>query len=629
MFPQLIAAGAHLRVRIELQLVRFGFRERSLLVVLAFLIGIVTALAAVGFHELIDVIRRRLYGSVPPEVLYGNAVWLLIALPAAGGLAVGLLVRYVMRQREGHGIVDVLETVLRSSGMIKPTVALEKILTSAITIGSGGSAGAEGPIVQIGAGIASGIGQLFGIARPHMPVLIGCGSAAGISAIFNSPIGGLLFTLEVILRDFSIRTITPVVIASVMANFTTAALFQRLLHENYTAIFFLPPEMTGPAGPIGYDLAHAGNFILLGLACGIVGMSLTRLMHFTEQRFASLRLPLWIKPALGGALLGIIGLLYVIIIGHWLLGRQKFIPFAQYQMPAFFGEGYGAVRPMLSPGFYHELSWTTLAAILMVLCLCKIVGTCLTLGSGGAGGIIAPSLFLGAVTGGLAGLVLNHAGLSSGLAPQMYALVAMGAVLAAVVHAPLASILIVFDVTHNYDVVLPAMLATIVATAAAQLLCRDSIYTLGLKRRGIQVGTGADLTLLRRLTVEQVKLEPACVVHMADPLQRVLELTERNGTSDFVVYDNKGGYAGMVVGDDIKTVLLQREAVPLLTVGEMVRPEIPTVTTGEDLASVLDRFSTHDIARLPVSLSKDSGHVIGLISRSALMRTYQRALTET
>src|SRR6185369_15406659 len=164
--------------------------------------------------------------------------WLLMVIPALGGLTVGVLARFVFREREGHGMVDVMESVMRSGGYIRPRSAIDKIVTSAVTIGTGGSAGAERPIVQIGAAIASGIGQIFRVAKPHLPVLIGCGSAAGISAIFNSPIGGLLFTLEVILRDFSIRTMTPLVIASVIANFSTRAIFGFVFpHEHYEAIF--------------------------------------------------------------------------------------------------------------------------------------------------------------------------------------------------------------------------------------------------------------------------------------------------------------------------------------------------------------------------------------------------------
>src|SRR5690606_14210238 len=212
----------------------------------------------------------------------------LIAFPAAGGLAVGLFSRYIMRQREGHGIIDVLESVLRSSGHVRKRVAFEKILTSAMTIGTGGSAGAEGPIVQIGASISSAVAQFVRLPRQYLPVLIGCGSAAGISAIFNSPIGGLLFTLEIILRDFSVRTVTPIVVASVVANVATRTIYQQFFNEPFVAIFNLQPLIDqisadpGQSQLFTFHFSHLGNFLALGLLCGIVGVLFTRTMVWTE-----------------------------------------------------------------------------------------------------------------------------------------------------------------------------------------------------------------------------------------------------------------------------------------------------------------------------------------------------------
>jgi CIC family chloride channel protein len=205
----------------------------------------------------------------------------------------------------------------------------------------------------------------------------------------------------------------------------------------------------------------------------------------------------------------------------------------------------------------------------------------------------------------------------------------MGAVLAAVVHAPLAAILILVEISQREGgVILPAMLACVVATGVARLIFKDSVYTLALRRRGVKVATGSDLTLLRRLTIEQVELEPVTAVSIDASFQKLLDITAGSGATDFVVLDRDGSYAGMVVADDIKTALLEHEAIPLLLVGEMLRTELPCVKSTDDLATVLETFSQYDVSRLPVSLANSSRRVIGLISRQALMRRYHAALTE-
>ena len=627
MLPLLDAGSARLRALAGSVLSRLGLRQEAYLLLLAGLVGIVTSIAAFAFHELIYKIRELLYDRLDPHVhLYGRGIWLLAVLPALGGLIVGIVARYIVRVREGHGVVDVIVSVIRASGFIRPGAAIEKILTSAVTIGSGGSAGAEGPIVQIGAAIASGIGQLFRVARPFMPLLIGCGAAAGISSIFNSPIGGVLFTLEVILQEFSIRTFMPVVLASVIANVTTQAVF-RLIHDasEYKAIFDMPSWEI--SGHIPLDWSQVGNFILLGLVCGVVGVSLTRLMFRTEKWFGGLKLNAALRPALGGAMLGLTGIAYVLLFGWFLLGQKKPFDFDVYPMPAFFGDGYGVIRQLLTHSYYDGIHLGHVLLLLAALCVLKLLGTCLTLSSGGAGGIIAPSLFLGAAAGAIVGLLLRQLGWWQQIQPEVYALVGMGAVLAAVVHAPLASILIVFELTHDSRIILPAMLACIFATGTARSLFEDSIYTLGLRKRGIRVGTTADVTLLRRLTVEQVELEPASIVNDSDPFQRILDLMARTGASSFVAVDEAGRIAGMLVAQDIKTVLLEREAVPLLLVQDVMRTDLPLVQITDDLGMVLDIFTDADVDQLPVCRGSDQ-QVIGQISRSALMRRYQRALLE-
>jgi CIC family chloride channel protein len=625
MFAVLRDAMTRLRLVLTRLLARVGLGEESFLVILAAAIGVVTAAAAIGFHELIEYVRYLCYLRLAGQFeLYKRDVWMIAVLPAAGGLAVGIIGRYVYRGRGGGSVIDVMESVGRATGGVKARSALEKIVTSAITIGTGGSAGAEGPIVTIGAAIASLVGRVFGVARQHMPILTGCGTAAGISAIFNSPLGGVLFTLEVILRDFSIRTFTPVVIASVIANVTVHEMFQRLHGEqSFMAIFQMPGWIYTTPSNLNWE--SLPNFLLLGLFCGFLGSTLTRLMYFFEGRFARLPIATVMRPAVGGLMLGGLGVFYVMIFGWFLTDGDKPVEAKTYAMPAFFGDGYGIVQMMLTGEFYGKFAPGILAALLLFLVVAKIFGTCFTLASGGSGGVIAPSLFLGATGGAVLGIGLERMGVGASVEPHVYALIGMGAVLAAVVHAPLASVLIVLDLTRDPRIMLPAMLATIFATGLARLLFRDSIYTLPLRQRGIGVGGSGDLTMLRRLSVEQVELEPATTVNATDPFQRVLDLTS-TGVSTFVVIDRHGAYKGMVLMDDVRTVLLEREAVPLLLVHELMRTDLPLVRHSDDLASVFELFARYDVSHLPVGVAKAPDRVIGLISRAALMRRYQKGL---
>jgi CIC family chloride channel protein len=623
MLSNLSLAPTRVRLLSTRALSRLGFREDSFLIVIAVLVGIITAAAAVTFHEIINVTRDVLYERFGVERLYGSDVVFLVIWPTLGGLCVGIISRYLFRAREGHGIVDVMESVIRSSGFIKPLVAVEKIITSGITIGTGGSAGAEGPIVQIGAAIASGTGQAFRVSRQQMSILIACGSAAGISAIFNAPLGGLLFSLEVILQDFSLANMTPVVVSSVIANVTTKAIFVHVFGHDWNAIFAFATQSS-----FQLDWLQVQNFIILGLLCGLIGVTTTRLMYWTELSFHRLGGIPAIRPAIGGALLGLIGVAYIFVFGH-LRHQLKPVPFSVYPAPVFYGDGYGFIQVLLAPEYYRHPQVAHLFLFLAFLVGAKIIGTCLTLGSGGSGGVIAPSLFLGAVAGGGMGEAMKIIGLFDvgRVHPEAYAIVGMGAVLAAIVHAPLASILILLELTYEPTLVLPAMLAVVVATGTARLIFPDSIYTSVLRSRGIRLAGGGNVAVLHRLTVEQVTLDPVSAVSDQMPLERLLDLTAQTGVTDFVVIDHEGKYAGMVVADDLRLALMEREAIPLLVVGEIRRADLPAIRSTDDLAKALEAFALNEVSRLPVCLSSDENRIIGLISRRALMQRYSAALS--
>lgn len=609
-----------------------GMGETAFLVPMAVMVGVVTAVAAVGFHELILLIRNGIYGRVGPDYLYGKGMWILVAAPALGGLAVGLITRIVAREKESHGVVDVIESVARTRGFVTPYVAVEKIVTSALTIGTGGSAGAEGPIVQIGAAVSSAAGAMFRIARHQMPTLVGCGCAAGISAIFNAPIGGLLFALEVVLLDFSIRTITPIIVASVVANVTMRALVPAVsqwLHGGgdsaYITVFATPQLYFGEETLLNWG--EMGNFVLLGLLCGVIGIGLVRAMQFGERWFKRLLTgSAWIKalrPALGGLLLGFTGLLVVFLAPGTFGGQGGPFSSEVYASPAFYGDGYPVIEQLLGAHFYTAFDAPTLISLLAALCALKVLATVLTLTSGGSGGVIAPSLFLGATAGGALGVMLRTTGWFTEIRPEAYALIGMAAVLAAVIHAPLASILILFELTGEDKVLLPAMLGVIVALGTARLFSRDSLYTAALRQRGVAIGGGDEPVLLSRVSVEQVGLDPASAVGIDEPLAAVVDRLGGPGGRDLVVLDREGRYSGLLRWADAEAALRSPEGAER-AVQDVMRQEIPLVLHTDDLARAFELFVTHGVAQLPVGLAgyqgRNGGTVIGMISRAAVMK---------
>ncbi len=611
-----------IKVLVQRMLVRMGMHEDVGLLPIAAIIGIATAIAAVTFHLAIENIKRILYEERGGDWLYGPGIWLIVVLPAIGGLIVGILGKYVFRAGSGHGVADVIESVIRTRGFIKPIIAIEKILTSAITIGSGGSTGAEGPIVQIGAAISSAAGRVLAISPQQMPIMVGCGTAAGISSIFHAPIAGVIFTLEVIIRDFSSRTLVPIIVASAVANVATQGIFDYLQPHGYQAIF--DSQFAIITSNFAVTWSQALEFLILGLLCGLVGIIFTRTLMLGERLFSRLKKLGAARPMVGGLMLGISGLLFVLLFS-WLLSADKPVPFKAYPMPAFFGDGYGVIRTMLADVFAQNAPISIVIALLLVLLVMKIIGTTLTLGSGGSGGVIAPSLFMGATTGTLLGVSLNSLRYNN-IEPSSFALIGMGATLAAVVHAPLASILIVFELSQNPGVIVPAMIATIAAFSLSKTLMHESIYTQELRNKGLTPESAMHTAVLRKFVINQLPLQAIRRIQITDSIQSLIQLASRTEQSNFVVFDEKQDYCGIITEDTLKTILIQSEAIPLLTLEEVVRRDIRPIAHTENLAILLEAFVRNHTDAIPIGLESDPRQIIGMATRDILMDYYQHQL---
>lgn len=638
---------------------RFGFERDWYLILLGAAIGTAAALGTIAFswalHGLEHVLSERRDGL---------PIWTLPLIPMAGALVTGLLVTIFAADARGHGVPQVIAAVLRRNGDIPMRVGVVKALASIATVGTGGSSGTEGPIVQIGATFGSVFGRHLRVVREYRPTLVGCGAAAGIASIFNAPIAGVFFVLEILLRDFSLRTFTPVVIASVFSAATT----QALVNEQNEAIFVVAGELTH----YRFTFRELPSYAVLGLVCGLVAVLYNRVLHGGEELYAKVKLHPVVKPVTGALLLGLLGMGYFYAqaaatpeappaaaalaapeIGEppagdalpgaldpggpdAVLPREDGRP-GPRRTPAFFGNGYDTIRFLLNPAAYGEAFGGMRGAmppvlwLLLLLAACKILATTFTLASGGSGGTFAPALFIGAAAGAAFGVLLDGFGLiPDGGSPAAYALVGMAAVLAGSTHAPLTAILILFELTRDEYVLLPIMLAAVLATAASQVIDRDSIYTAGLRRAGLLFGTARDFTLLRRIACSQVRLTPLPEdpVYASDPLSKLITLHATHNVPDFPVVDPNGRYLGMVTGADMRTALIDREAIPLLLVAELMRADLPTVTAEESLDSVMDKFSRNDVASLCMVDQAERATPLGLVTRANVMRRYQEALEE-
>ena len=582
--------------------------------VLGAIIGALTAMGAVLFA------RGLLQAEHWTEHLQGEMSWWMLPLiPMVGALLTGLLVYNYAREAGGHGVPQVLDAIVRKGGRIPARIGFVKVIASICTVGTGGSAGAEGPIVQIGAVAGSVLSKRIGVTRQQTVVLVGCGAAAGISSIFNAPIAGVFFALEILLRDFSLKTFTPIVIASVFAT----AMTQVLLGDN-DAIFSteLPNYV--------FSVLELPSYIVLGVLCAAGAWSFTMVLERGEDLFDRMRLHQVLKPVLGALMLGVLG-----IFGVWAFSEMpgnEILGTEHSTIPAFFGNGYSVIKHLVDPVSYQggHVVWGTIG-VLAILMVAKILATTFTLASGGSGGVFAPGLFTGAAIGGVFGIAIDKMGLiADGSSPASYALVGMAAVIAGTTFAPMTAILILFEITREPHVLAPIMLAAIVSTAVTRKLMPDSIYTAKLRRAGVRIGTSRDMSLLRHVPVSSVDYAalPPEPVYASDPLSKLITLHAHHNVPDFPVVDADGKYIGMVTGGDMRTALIDREAIPLLLVAELMRSDLPVIKPDEHLDTVMEKFARSEISSLVLVDGFGGNKPLALITRMKVMSRYNAVLDE-
>jgi CIC family chloride channel protein len=569
-------------------LARINAGENTRMLIIAAFIGIMGGLGAVFFRILIAYVQQLFYRQ-PFTLAAAQALpwYFKILFPAIGGLIVGPVVYFFAREAKGHGVPEVMEAVALRGGIIRPRVAVIKSLASAVCIGSGGSVGREGPIVQIGSAVGSTVGQILKLPPRKLRTLVGCGAAAGIAGTFNAPLAGVLFALEIILGEFGVTLFSPIVVSSVMATVVTHHFLGNVPAFVIPAYQFVNPLELAP-------------YTILGILGGLISVAFILILYKSEDVFDDLKLPEPIKPMIGGVLIGIIAL----------------------EFPNIYGVGYESIQLAL----HNQLPWL----ILLLLVVMKLLATSLTLGSGGSGGIFAPSLFIGAMTGGALGSFVHSMFPFSTGQPGAYALVGMGAVVAGTTRAPITAILILFELTNNYKIILPLMIACILSTLVSARLKRGTIYTIKLLRRGVNISKGQDVNLLKAISVKDIMSTNIETVPATTKLADVLEEIYNSPYTNFFVIDSNERLMGSIGFDEIRELLRDVDSLEQILLAEDIANfNVPVIHEHDTLDIAMRIFGEVHLDQIPVVTEHDSNRIIGAINRWDVINAYHRELTKS
>jgi CIC family chloride channel protein len=556
---------------------------------LSIVVGAVAGLGAVGFRWLVSWVQTFLFSNGATYLDFMGPYYIIL-VPAVGGLIVGLLTRFGAREAKGHGVPEVMEAVALKGGRIRQRVSAVKALASSISIGSGGSAGREGPIVQIGSSLGSTIGQWLGLSDDWVRTLVACGAAGGISATFNTPIGGVFFAMEIILGRFVTPKFGYVVIGSVVADFVA-----HVFLGSQPSFDIIPYEMVSYWETLSY--------LILGIAAALAAALFIRVLYKLEDLFDSWRIPEFLKPAVGGLGIGLIGLY-------------------SYDL---FGVGYGDVFWVSKMSVDQALLGQIALSSLAILLILKILATSLTLGSGGSGGIFAPSLFIGAMLGGALGTVA-HRLFPAYIAPSgAYALVGMAAVFAGATRAPFTAIIMLFEMTRNYTIILPLMIAVVISAVISRALNRQTIYTLKLVRRGVDLRQIYKASPLREVTVEEAMTWDFPTVPPTMLVRDLVAKLRRTGHHGFPVVNDKEELVGVVTIADIEAAMTKGSPSDL-TVGDIASKSVVVAYTDEYIHDVFVKLGSRDIGRIPVVDRRNPKRLLGVLRRHDVLTAYSKTI---
>ncbi len=560
-------------VRLKWAIVRSD--DRLIVIALAGVVGACSGVAAVALNRSLHFLAGSLHSL--------QGYWWAFILPAIGATLSALFLNNFLKERAGHGVPEVVYAVSRYGGLLRFRSSYSRLVSSCLTIGSGGSAGPEAPVVISGAALGSNIAKLFSLKERQRITLVGCGAAGAIASIFNAPITGLVFTVEVVLGEWRSFNIIPIAIAAVAGTEVS-----RLLQGNQIA--FQHQKFT-----IGLpDIAASFGVVVVATALSVV---LGRLLKGMNRVAGRTPLPQWVRPAVGGAMVGLIG------IG----------------LPFVLGEGYHSIQEMIQGTFKQGL---LLAALVMVA---KVAATAFTLGWGGSGGIFAPSLMIGSLVG-----LVYHRMLVWMLPTAMlssegcFALLGMAGLVSGMLQAPLTAIFLVVEITGGYDVVLPLIIVSALTSTFCYYIEPASFYLRDLIEKGQFLRPGTDARVLSDLTVGELVDKVTTTVSGDMLLRDFLPILESSRQHRFPVVDrHSGNYQGIIYVDRIRPYLFDPQMHAVLMVEQVMDAGVPTVSADDELADVLALMERRGLNTLPVV---EKHHFVGMLSKSTLLDHYRKEL---
>lgn len=554
---------------------------------LAIIVGLLTGFAEVTLKLIIEFFTELFFSNnTTSENKFKDYTWVfLVILPSIGFIITQLLMQILSIKAKMHGVSQVIYSILLKHGLIKPIAPITEGITSAITIGTGGSVGPEGPAIYLGAGIGSLVSKIFRVNPKRMQILSAAGAGAGIAAVFNAPIAGALFAIEIILMDFHFNQFSVVVIATVFATFVSRSLLGDVASFS----------------SVQYQLHNGFEFLLfavLGVFSGLVSYLFIKFLYWLEDFIKTkLRINKYLKALLGGILLGAIGLL----------------------LPEVLGVGYNVIDNFLK----NNIIWY----IALILIFAKIFTTSLTLSSGGMGGIFAPTLVIGASLGSFFGYIFNY--ISPELAPQpeAYVILGMAGLLSGTIHAPITSIIMIFELTKNQDFILPAMITCVISIAISRRLIRESIYMQPLAKNNLLLPQMTELNILNSIPVKEVYTSNYLIISENENLKLIISKLLKQNISVLVVEDNFEQFIGLITMDQVREILLDQDVLgELLIAGDIAMRNCPIIKESDTLKTAWDVMNQSKLDYLPVADDEDTFKIVGIISRKDLDEFYNQEI---